>query len=306
MTSHLSQAKADSPQRKLEISARDNRQKQRQKLRQHSFVGICLGGGKTARTSVAVVDYFPQHKKVFLSRIIDRVGSEGDNSADRQLLKVIADLDKRPEWIALDVPLQLPKCLRCRLKCPGYERCKVPEIQWLRRSHARYRAKKRPHKMFTPYTQRCVEQFIAHELEETFHPQHALGANSAPLTARAQYLLKHLKPATLEVIPEVALWRIGKALGMSRLHLRHHRHSIEGEKSRHYILQNLVANQVVFIYEQDLQVLASNGCAFDAFIAAFTAYLNFVQKCEARPKGYPRAASWVAIPLRQWPSAKRK
>ena len=43
----------------------------------------------------------------------------------------------------------------------------------------------RARKLFTPYTERCVEQYLATAFDEPFHVQQALGANMAPLTARA-------------------------------------------------------------------------------------------------------------------------
>ena len=114
------------------------------------------------------------------------------------LHKAIEKIDTPLESIAFDVPLQLPKCIRCQLKCPGYEVCQEPEIKWLRKFYISRNLKKKPMRGFTPYTERCVDNYMRTELEEVFHPPHALGANAAPLTARAYYISRRLTTHVLK------------------------------------------------------------------------------------------------------------
>ena len=263
-------------------------------------MGVSLGGGKTDKSCVAILDYFPEYGKVFLSQIVDRIGPQLDTnpqiSGDRVLTEILAHEGHGAELIALDVPLNMPVCIPCRLKCPGYEVCKVKEVAWMRKEH-RHRAKrKKPNKMFTPYTERCVEIFLNNGLEESFHLSHALGANAAPLTARAQFLQKHLGNNLIEVAPEVSVWRIGRALRVPKTHLRFHKHSVGGDVSREIILSAICAKNAVFMYQQDIRLMATNSAAFDAFISAFTAYLQFRDQCEARPAGFPARAGWMAFP----------
>ena len=85
--------------------------------------------------------------------------------------------------------------MRCRLKCPGHEKCKEPEIKWMWSRHRKLDKVKRPNKIFTPYTERCSEQYILSEIDADIFPDHALGSNRAPLAARAIYL----KRASLRV-----------------------------------------------------------------------------------------------------------
>jgi hypothetical protein len=58
----------------------------------------------------------------------------------------------------------------------------------------------------------------------------------------------------------------------------------------------LVSRNLIFIYEQDVHLLEQNIYAFDAFITGLTAYYFHKKKCEDLPKGFPKTASWIAIP----------
>lgn len=278
----------------------------RKAIKCHRFVGLSLGGGKTDRTAIAIIEYYPVQKKIFLSRILDKIRTEGEISADLQIHKLITEGTPSAENICFDVPLTLPKCLICPHRCKGYEECDEPEIQWMWKH---YRAnlpkkKKSPPKLFTPYTERCVEQYLQTELEEPFHLQHALGSNLAPLTARAQFIKRRLhKFKTLEVFPKLSLWRIGTILRLPESQLRLHRHWDSGPESRRSVLTKMVEKDLAFFYEQDVKHLVESPQAFDAFICALTGLLSFMGQCEARPKGFPKAEGWLEIPKKNfvWP-----
>lgn len=260
------------------------------------FVGISLGGGKTDKTSVAFVDYYPNQNKIFLSRLIEKVETNGELSSDLQLHRLIAQVPGKIQSIAFDVPLQFPKCMRCRLKCPGYEECQEPEILWLWKNYRKRNEKKRPKKLFTPYTERCVEFYLRTELEEVFHPDHALGSNLAPLTARAHFISRRLKVPTIEVFCKLALWRIGSSLKIQKSYLRLHRHAFGGKEARSAILERLIDRDIAFLYVQDVRTMGGNSNAFDAFLCALTAVLNHKKMCEPRPKDFPKSEAWVSIP----------
>jgi len=193
----------------------------------------------------------------------------------------------------------MPKCVTCRLTCPGYENCKEKEIVWMWKQHAKYKKKKKRVKLFTPYTQRAAEMYIASELEAEFHPQEALGSNMAPLTARAQYLLKRLpKGKLMEIFPKLSVSRIGQSLKLNRSHLDHYKHQVGGVESRQIFLQALLKRDIVFIYQQDFQKLIDNINSFDSFIAAFTGFLKFKDQCEEIPKDFPKGEGWIDFPVR--------
>lgn len=287
------------------------------------FAGIALGGGKTDRTAVAVIEYYPDSRRVFLRAIRDKVKGHDGDSGDQALIDLLTIEEPGLESIAFDAPLQLPKCIRCELVCPGFESCRLPEIRWLWNEHEARASSKRPNKVFTPYTERCAEVYIANHLsrtlEEPFHPPHALGANAAPLAARAHYLARRLTglkqldlqsmkratskrkggrsvPRLVEVYPKLSLWQIGRDLKMPKSYLRFHRHAIDSDEARHYVIKTLMEREIAFVYQQDLRTLIDSPQSFDAFISALTAYLEFRGQTVARPQGFPSDEIWITYP----------
>jgi hypothetical protein len=267
------------------------------------FIGISLAGGKTDKTAVSVLEYYPVQKKVFLSRLFDKVKSEDEVSSDLLVHRMVTQCPGKVESVAFDVPLRLPKCLRCKLKCPGYEVCDQPEIEWMWKHYHANKSKKSPAKLFTPYTERCVEQYLQSQLEEPFQAQHALGSNLAPLTARALFISRRLNVPLIEVYPKLSLWRIGSSLEVPKSHLRFHRHWEAGNDSRTFVIKRLLEKNIAFIYDQDVKTLVDSRPAFDSFICAMTGLLTYLGQCEARPKGFPRSEAWIEIPSQTlaWP-----
>ncbi|OFZ16948.1 MAG: hypothetical protein A2Z20_09565 [Bdellovibrionales bacterium RBG_16_40_8] len=226
----------------------------------------------------------------------DRIHAAGDISSDLILFEEIVHRSLKTEYLAYNVPLTLPKCMTCKLRCPGYETCKEEEILWMWENYRKRESEKSRHKLFTPYTERCVEQYLSGELEEAFQMQHAMGANLAPLTARAHFLNRRLNLKTIEVYPKLSLWRIGRALNIQKSYLRFHKHQIGGLEMRQAIIKELVNHKTAFIYDQDIRLMVDNSHAFDAFICALTAVLKFTGQCEKRPRNFPADEGWIEIP----------
>lgn len=262
----------------------------------HRFIGIALSGGKSDKTCFAVLEYFPEHKKVFLARLFEKIKTEAEISADSKIIEHIEEYKGQIETIAMDVPLTLPTCLTCRLNCPGHEICHVPQVQWMRDKYKDILKTKRPQKLFTPYTQRCAEVFLNHEMEESFETQHALGANLAPLTARALFLQKRIKGNLIQVATKASIWRLGLQAKVAKSHLRSHRHSVGGDESRRVILNSIAEEKNIFIYHQDTKIMVDNNHAFEAFVCAYTAFLKFKKLTEPKPKNFPKNEAWVEFP----------
>ncbi len=265
-------------------------------LKRHGFIGVALSGGKNDKTCLAFVEYYPEHKKIFLSEIVDKIKTDENVSGDLVLHEQILHSRLKTEYVAYNVALTFPKCVECRLRCPGYEACKETEIRWMWDHYNLQATRGKPRKLFTPYTERCVEQYLSTEFDEPFHVQHALGANMAPLTARAHFINRRLKVKAIEVFPKLSLWRIGGALHIQKSHLKHHKHHFGGAESRTAILKELVRREIAFLYEQDVRLMVESGNAFDAFICALTAVLKFKGQCERPPKGFPTREGWIEIP----------
>lgn len=263
-------------------------------LKVYQFQGIYLSGSKSDKTCVATLEYYPEQEKIFLSQVHHNLKSSVTSTSDDQLLKI---LNGHPsKMIGVNAPLGLPKCSGCKLKCPGTEKCTVKEVSWLRSAYKSKNKKIKPKKVFSPYLERCAEFFINNNLEEKFSMPHVMGANSAPQSARINFLAKHLKDPLIEVYPKLSLWRVGRALKIQKSYLRFHKHSLGGEEARMSILNRLVAKDIIFLYEQDQNLLEASSEAFDAFICALTAVLKFKKSVESKPKGFPQKAAWVEIP----------
>jgi hypothetical protein len=277
-----------------------SRSRDQNKLKPHRFIGVSLSGGKNDRTSLAVLDYYPGQDKLFLTHIYEHIQQEDGTSGDQALFEIIKEHQENLEFLCIDAPLKFPKCIRCRLVCPGYEKCKEKEIQWMWKQHRKHKKDHPRCKLFTPYTQRAAEIYLATELEETVYPMETLGANIAPLTARAHFLMRRLPPKikAIEVYPKLSVLRIGLGMKISKSHLNHYKHQIGGDESRQVILQNFVRRDLVFIYQQDFLKLIENSFNFDAFISAYTGFLKFKDQCENPPKDFPKADGWIEFPIK--------
>lgn len=261
------------------------------------FAGLSLGGGKADKACLAILEYYPKHHKVFLSKIFEKIKTDGNISADLKIHEILEQYQGMIHTLALDTPLKLPQCLRCKLKCPGYEACQEPHIVWMWDHVKQHGAAKKPKKLFTPYTQRAVEMHLATGVEEAFQLSNAMGANAAPLLARASFILRRLNIPTIEVFPKLSVWRMGLSLHILKSHLRTHKHSAVGEESRRGILKELGENNVAFVYEQDRRLMIENNHAFEAFICAMTAFLEYKGQTEPRPKGFPKGEDWISFPV---------
>lgn len=259
------------------------------------FIGVSLSGGKADKACIAVIEFYPDQKKIFLSEILEKIKTEELISADFKIHEIIHQYEKQVETVAFDSPLSLPKCLTCRLRCPGYETCEQPEIIYMRELYQNNHDKKKPKKMYTPYTQRCVEAFLS-EHESDLDIQHALGANHAPMTARAHFICRRLKVKTIEVFPKLTVWRLGHELRVNKSNLKIYRNSVGGDQSRAIFLQAMVEKLGIFVYQQDLKTMVENFHAFDAFIAAYTGLLKYLKKTEPRPKNFPKSELWIEYP----------
>ncbi len=266
-------------------------------FKKYRFIGVSLSGGKTPRTHVAVIDFFPSEKKVFLTHLFRDIGEMNGLTADTVLIDLIKSHKEDVQSISIDAPLTMPKCIRCRLVCPGAEACTQPEIKWMWQHHKAMDRKKNPNKIFTPYTERCVESYLSTQLEQNFPVDHTLGSNRAPLWARTFFLQKRLKSfKLLEVMPRINTWRIGRELKISKTPLMFYKNSVEGSHHRQTILDRFVDAEWLFIYLQDVKHMVKDVYVFESVMSAFTGLLQYKNLCEKPPKNFPLTEGWVAMP----------
>lgn len=263
------------------------------------FAGVSLAGGKTHKTAVSILEYYPRQQRLFVRSIYSELGShlEGE-SADMSLYRLLTQEERPLKYVAFDAPLKFPKCVRCELPCPGYEKCKEPEIKWMWQFYKKAEErKKKPLKIFTPYTERCADVFLASEMGDMFHTNHALGANRAPLAARAHFLSRRMRRLRiLEYYPRLTLWQIGKRLGVQKSYLKFYKHSNDSEAGRNFFLNQLVKQGWLFLYQQDQRLATEDPAVFDSILGGVTGYLKFRGQTAAPPIGFPPEEPWVEYP----------
>lgn len=292
----MSKSRLHSHERKTRRALEVKSKAQLQDAEALRFIGVSLSGGKADKACVLVLDYYPHAKKIFVSKLIEKIKAEEFISADLKIHEILQQYLEQSHSIAFDVPLTLPRCMTCVLNCPGYETCNETEIKWMRNHYHENIDKKKPKKLFTPYTQRCVDAYLSTLIDENLEPQHALGANLAPLTARGIFIQRRLNKSILEVFPKLTAWKLGEHLKVNRSSLRSIRHSVGGDEARRVFLNQLTDKMGVFIYQQDFKSMVDNHHAFEALLCALTALFKYQGKTAKRPKDFPKKEAWVEFP----------
>lgn len=268
-------------------------------------LGLELGGGKSARTSLVVLKYFPSEKRVFLSEVQSQIQGSRTESGDEALLRLLDGYDNIHS-IAVHAPLSLSPCLQCQLpQCPRFENCNVASVAWMREEARRLKltAQKSP----TPYTQRPVEMYIRSRVQKDLPIdvplEESLGSGMAPLAARMQYLKRHIRAENFyEVFPKISLVAMAAWFGITNRELRRYRDVEDGVENRMMILERLSIGAKVenvpelFLYNTDLVLLAKDIDAFDAFIAALMPIYAQCSLLREFDKDYESTWGVVAIP----------
>ena len=275
------------------------------------YLGLELSGAKNQKTCVATLEYYPKEKKTFLLDLYDKISPIEDQSSDQALLELIQEVGDPMVCLGVNVPLQLPPCVTCTRKhCPMPSHCSVPTVKWMREFMKKIertapdRLSART-KEFTPYTQRPIELWMKYkllpELPINLHLEvdESLGGNKAPLSARMNFLKRHLQGISLiEVWPRLSVALLGMELGLPKRHLTQYRQLEEGVELREEFLLQLSQQREIFIYDRDLRKLSQSLTAFDAFICSYVALLSDQNSCAKRPslREFPSQAGWIYYP----------
>lgn len=228
-----------------------------------TFVGVDLGGGKGKKTALAVLRARDE------GVVVESYDTgNGHPWYDRRLVEFLRG--QRDAVIAIDAPLTLTACVRCREPvCPGMAACVDPAVVWLRGREGEPVNGQKPH--YTPYTQRATE-VVLHE-EEGILPRETLGQGMGPLTARAAFLTRALLPDyrlnenLIEVYPKATIWRLfGEETARS-----YKRHHAQAAVRLGTILRQLPG--LTFGPGQWQERGVQNDDLFDAVLCAYTAWL---------------------------------
>ena len=241
----------------------------------HSFLGVDLGGGKGKTTAVARLSWQDGTLQVTEAA----TAADGEPWHDEKLIEYLK-LHVEGAVLAIDAPLTLTACVRCREPiCPGMGACHDPTIVWFRTVGTALAAagpppeapRRRP--LFTPYTQRATEVWL--HRRGGILPRETLGQGMGPITARAAHLTRGLRPEyelnrnLLEVYPKATLQKLwGHAVARS------YKREVDTWETRAAVLESLRA-EVAFARTSRLarETVLSNDHCFDAVICAYTAFL---------------------------------
>ncbi len=264
------------------------------------YVGLSLGGPRSDRTALTVIDYYKKQQKAFIIDVYESIAAHDHFTADEVLLDIIQELGEQVSIIAVDAPLTLPPCaLGCAKDCRGYTTCRRPAVLWMRNQHRKAKARNPKLKWFAPYVQRPVDLYYRHQNPGVDLMQDdTLGANLAPQAARMQYLKSHLPSGVglIEVWPKLAVLQSHGALDISRDEALSYRHMEEGASIREDILASIADTSGLFLYERDVKKYAQNMAAFDSLVCAWVALLKGLHRCAPTPKGVPVESGWVELP----------
>lgn len=270
------------------------------------YLGIELSGAKNEKTALAALEYYPKEKKLFLLEIYEQVAALEDQTSDEALLEVIQEHRSPSLSLGVNVPTTLPPCIGCtRKSCPLPAQCSVTTVKWMR--DATRRAKRHPSSSrvrdFTPYTQRPVELWIRYnvlpELPEAlrFDMDETLGGSRAPLAARMNFLLRHLGGVPLyETLPKLTVAVLAHDLQLNKKIVGAYRQLEDGAYARETILEALMKEKGVFVYQRDLAKLARSLASFDAFLCAYGAWLADTEQTAPPPAGFASDSGWISYP----------
>ncbi len=286
------------------------------------YLGLELAGAKNQKTALAVLEFYPKERKVFLLDTFERIVAEKNQTGDEAILALIheltEELDPADVKMGVNVPLQLPPCLGCERKAcvsrrdphhggTGIGHCADPTVRWMhdfmRRAARGGGADGVRAREFTPYTQRPVELWVRYRVlprlpeSHRFEIDETMGGNKAPLTARMDFLKRQLGKLRLaEAWPKLTIAVLALEAGLNKRAVARYRQLEDGILAREEILEALTERHGVFIYDRDLHKLAASLSAFDAFVCAYTALLSDTERCTKLPVGYPSGAGWVEYP----------
>jgi hypothetical protein len=263
------------------------------------FAGLSTSSVKVEKTALCILEYYPKQERIFLSRLYEKFKNDSEESADSKIIELLNMYSKNLKSTVFDSPIELPKCLRCNLKCPGFEVCDVPEVKYSRQVIQQLNKNKKPQKTLSPYTYRAADYYLQdfcleHKIKTEVHP--TIGSNQAALVARNLFLKKRLTCSTFETQVKISAYLIAEYLKMNKTQYLHLRDVFKGEDSRRIFLNLLIDKKNIFVYRQDLKFLVENIHCFDAFVAALTAYFKYSKSCIGKPKNFPKDDLFPVIP----------
>lgn len=248
------------------------------------FIGVDLGGGRGKTTALAEI-----RNGVHGAEVIEVATRAAKLPwTDDTLMARLHERAGAGVVIAIDAPLTQTACGRCEVPvCPGMEACAEPAVVWLRTEgralvrkvaaeavNGRPRTEHVAQARLAPYAHRATDVILTYE--RGLLPLAQLGTANGTIAARASQLKRRLKGAgftlhenLLEVSPAAtvaALCGVRAARGYKR--------DADPWRTRAMVLEQL-AGSLSFAPQSRMarEEVLGNDNAFDAVMAAYTAYL---------------------------------
>lgn len=260
--------------------------------------GLELTGPRVARSTVAVLDYYPKSRRLLLSDLLVP-GAEVEDE-DQALVDYFHKESTEKQFakkasIATNAPLGFPPLLA--RKMGGSRQAFTQDVEWMNSTWE----KLRPHpRKFLDYVHRPVEIYLRHLCPERFAFADAMGSNQVLIAARALKLKEGIKLDMHECSPRASFHRICRNLRARTFILKSYSSLTEGLEARKDFMQLLQKKlPELFIFEESLEHLILHIHAFHAFIMALTLHLDQRGYCEKAPPQYPRKTQWMLLPRQQ-------
>lgn len=268
------------------------------------MIGLELSGPHSNRTALVVLDFYQSQSRLVVSHVHSNFGSLENKSSDNILMEEIQRLMAEvPEnaflGICTQAPLSLPPFFKDK-------HARKTEERWLQEIWSK--TKPKPN-FFTSYLNRPVDAWLRYFTPERFQIPEAMGANLAPLAARALYLSELLGLSLKESFPRATMSRVVQSLEFSRFWPKLYTDVEKGLGVRQDFFERLFQKiPQLFCYEGDLETLIVELNCFQAFLSALALFLKANSQCDNIPEGFPDSATWILIPRQhiRWEEIFRK
>lgn len=256
------------------------------------FIGLELSGPHSKKTSLLVLDYYPQQKRLAISQVFANLGVQDELSSDEHLCQSINQLLKEiPSTqvfgLCTQAPLSLPPFF-----CSPVQR--KNEERWM--NELRNKIKSKPHP-FVCYLNRPSDVWLRYFTPERFQVSEAFGSNLAPLAARLQALKEKFDTTLFENHPRSSFHRIVHSLGFSKFWPQQYCDVEKGLQIRQRFVENVFQKiPQFFAYEGDLETIILEISTFHSFVSALTLFLEFSHQCDSKPQSFPETATWPLLP----------
>lgn len=259
-------------------------------------LGLELSGPRTQRTTIAVLDHYPQSQRLVLSDLI--TPESGSDDPDQSLKNHFTDLVAVSHYTGCGVhaPLSLPPVLEYGKKVLSSSQiARLPEVKWM--DEMWKKIKDRP-PSFVPYLHRPAEVWLRYKSVERFGDVMSFATNGAALAARALYLKHQLAADPLhEMFPRAIVKRLTESLEMRPFVYKRYSDLEHGLSAREdFLMQLSIKLPQIFLYDKDVEKMILNLSHFHAFLCALMQHMVHKGEYEHRPKGYPTKATWIHIP----------